>query len=280
MLVASLFALSLAAAPPHADAVAVAVFPLDDTSARDVAHRAIVAAVEGALPSQAAERGLVAKRFALVKPVDEDARKCGRDLAQERTVSCVRAQTKRLGATHAIVTSLHAHERGALEVALVTPTSIERARVAGIPAHVLAHAPRLSADLLERVAPRVDHQRAQALARLVKARKADDHEAAARICFELAALLPQEMATWTFDGADSLADAGRTAEASAIFSQLAFDESLDEDVRVEALARSRNPTGAITHDDGGAGGDGDAEARDDDASPTTDATNAVIVVGE
>lgn len=253
------------------------MFPLDDKSARDVAHRAIVAAVEGALPTHASERGLIAKRFALVKPVDEAARACGRDLTRDVDLACVRAQTRRLGAHFALVTSLR---DGALAVALVPVeprASIEKTRATGIPAHVLAHAPKLSADLLERVAPRIDHQRAQALARLVKARKADDHEAAARICFELAALLPAEMATWTFDGADSLADAGRTDEARAIFSQLALDDSLEEDVRVEALARSRNPTGAVFE-----------EARDADASPTTEArgetiggaTNAVIMGDE
>ena len=200
----------------------------------------------------------------LVKPVDEDARRCGRDLARATDIACVRAQTKRIGARYALVTSLR---DGALTVSLVNDTTLESARATGIPAQVLALAPRLAQELLERVAPRIDHQRAQALVQLVKARKADDHAAAARICFELAALLPAEMASWTFDGADSLADAGRTNEARAVFSQLALDESLDDDVRLEALARSRNPTGAIT-------------PRDDDASPSTnssdDATDAVI----
>jgi hypothetical protein len=257
-------AITLALATPSPETShGVAVFPLDDKSARDVAHRALFAAIEGALPAHAAERGLTSKRFALVKPIDESARACGRDLANARDVACVRAQTKRLGAHFALVTALR---DGALTLALVTPTAMEEARTSGIPAHVLAHAPRLASELLERVAPRIDHRRAQALARLVKARKSDDHEAAARICFELAALLPQEMATWTFDGADSLADAGRTDEARAIFSQLALDDSLDEDVRIEALSRSRNPTG---------------EVRDADAFPSVDsshdATNAVIV---
>ncbi len=271
-----ILALALAATPPDA----IAVFPLDEKSARDVAHRAIASAVEGALPSQASEHGLVAKRFALVKPVDESARACGRDLSRARDVACVRAQTKRLGARFALLTSLR---DGALELSLVdvtssstsSSTSIERARTNGIPAHVLAHAPRLANELLERVAPRIDHRRAQALAQLVKARKADDHESAARICFELAALLPAEMASWTFDGADSLADAGRKDEARAIFSHLALDEGLDEDVRIEALARSRNPTGALPHGD---------RARDADASPSTErpsaATNAAIVGDE
>lgn len=214
----------------------VAVVPLDDLSAKNVAARAVFDAVEGALPSHASARGLSAKRFALVQPIDEAARRCRRS-----DVACIREQTRRLGARYAIVTEMDAKD-GSVVVRLVDHASDTRAvavTIRGNPPHVLAQAPLVVEALLEQVAPRAAHERNVALARLVKARAANDHEEAARLCFALAAMLPSEMATWTFDGADSLEDAGRTAEARAIFAQLASDDSIDDDVRLSALIRSR-----------------------------------------
>lgn len=233
----------LALASPSSTLPIVAVIPLDAASEREVAARALFLTVEGAVPEAAAARGLGQRRFALVSPIDEAARACTDD-------RCRRAQAKRLGARYALVLDARALKGGALTLTLLDVDAAprdgpapHRLTLRGTSPFLLAQAGVAVTSLLEEVAPRLVFRRADALARLRQARSDGDDAGAARICFELAAMVPAEMAAWTFDGADLLAEAGQREEAAAIFSQLALDDSLDEEVRIEALARSRVPEG-------------------------------------